>query len=62
MNLTEHFTDTELGVAGAEQRLIDTATFLCEKILEPIKEQEWDNVLARIGVKRPAKVAPVGAR
>ena len=37
MQLTEHFQDTELGVAGCEQRLIDNATFICAKLLEPIR-------------------------
>jgi len=39
MQLTEHFADTELGVAGCEDRLIANATALCEKILEPIRAQ-----------------------
>ena len=37
MQLTEHFTDTELGVDAADQRLIDNATFICAKLLEPIR-------------------------
>ena len=37
MQLTEHFADTELGVAGCEQRLLSNATNLCVEVLEPIR-------------------------
>lgn len=37
INLTEHFTDTELGVAGCDEQLIENARWLCEHILEPIR-------------------------
>ena len=37
MKLTEHFTDVELGVVGADQRLVDNAAFLCRTVLEPIR-------------------------
>jgi len=39
MQLTEHFTDVELGVAGCEQRLIFNATALCVQLLEPIRAE-----------------------
>lgn len=35
--LSPHFAETELGVLGVEQRLVDNATFLCQNILEPIR-------------------------
>jgi zinc D-Ala-D-Ala carboxypeptidase len=37
MQLTQHFSDQELGVVGCDQQLIDNATALCEKLLEPIR-------------------------
>lgn len=37
MQLTEHFADTELGVAGCEQRLMTNAQNLCTQVLEPIR-------------------------
>ena len=37
MQLTEHFADTELAVAGCEQRLLSNATNLCVEVLEPIR-------------------------
>lgn len=37
MKLTEHFLDTELGVAGCDDRLIGNAVYLCQKLLEPIR-------------------------
>jgi Peptidase M15 len=39
MQLTEHFADTELGVAGCDQRIIGNATYLCTELLEPIRAQ-----------------------
>ena len=39
MQLTEHFADTELGVAGADPRLIQNASFLCLGVLEPLRLQ-----------------------
>ena len=38
MQLSTHFSDTELGVAGAEKRIVDNAIYLCTHILEPIRE------------------------
>ena len=61
MNLTEHFTDTELGVAGADQRLINNATFLCEKILEPIRAQ-FGPVHVHDGYRSPEHNAAVGGK
>lgn len=37
MQLTEHFADTELGVAGCDAGLIVNAQFLCSQLLEPIR-------------------------
>lgn len=35
--ISEHFFDTELGVAGCEQRIQDNAKYLCNALLEPIR-------------------------
>lgn len=37
--LTEHFTQEELGVAGCEERLVDNAEFMARMILEPIHKR-----------------------
>lgn len=37
MQLTEHFADTELRVAGADAQIVANATALCAAILEPIR-------------------------
>lgn len=37
MNLTDHFTDAELGVAGCDAQLVENARYLCTEILEPIR-------------------------
>ena len=59
MQLTEHFQDTELGVAGCEQRLIDNATYLCNKILEPIRAK-FGPVHIHDGYRDPTHNARVG--
>jgi hypothetical protein len=38
MQLSAHFSDTELGVAGADRRVVDNARYLCHYILEPIRQ------------------------
>jgi zinc D-Ala-D-Ala carboxypeptidase len=38
MKLTPHFSEEELNVAGCEQRVIQNALFLCNEVLEPIRE------------------------
>ena len=61
MNLTEHFTDAELGVVGADQRLIDSATFLCSQILESIRK-EFGPVHVHDGYRSPEHNAAVGGK
>ena len=61
MNLTEHFTDAELGVAGADPRLIENAKFLCETILEPIRAQ-FGPVKIHDGYRSPEHNASVGGK
>jgi hypothetical protein len=59
--LTEHFADNELGVQGAEQRLIDNATFLCKEVLEPIHAQ-FGTVSVHDGYRDPGHNARVGGK
>jgi hypothetical protein len=61
MKLTEHFTDTELGVAGADERLIYNATFLCSHILERIRD-EFGPVHVHDGYRSPEHNASVGGK
>jgi zinc D-Ala-D-Ala carboxypeptidase len=37
VQLTEHFTEMELGVEGEEARLKESAKALCQEVLEPIR-------------------------
>jgi hypothetical protein len=61
MQLTAHFADAELGVAGQEQRLIDNATFLCTTLLEPIRAQ-FGPVRVHDGYRSPDHNAAVGGK
>lgn len=61
MQLTEHFSDAELGVACCEQRLIDNATFICVKLLEPIRAQ-FGPLAVDDGYRDPAHNARVGGK
>lgn len=35
--ITEHFSESELGVVGCEDRIVNNAFHLCREILEPIR-------------------------
>ncbi len=61
MQLTEHFTDVELGVDAAEQRLIDNATFICAQLLEPIRAK-FGPVKVHDGYRSPDHNAAVGGK
>lgn len=61
MQLTEHFTDVEMGVENADQRLIENATFLCQTILEPIRAQ-FGPVRVHDGYRSPSHNAAVGGK
>ncbi len=61
MNLTDHFTDSELGVENAEERLIENARFLCQTVLEPIRVQ-FGPVHIHDGYRSPAHNAEVGGK
>lgn len=59
--LSEHFTDVELGVEGAEPRLVANATFLCETLLEPIRTK-FGPVKVHDGYRSPEHNAAVGGK
>jgi hypothetical protein len=61
MLLTPHFQDTELGVAGCEARIIQNAYFICETLLEPIREK-WGPVSVHDGYRPPAHNQAVGGK
>jgi hypothetical protein len=61
MQLTEHFADTDLGVAGCEPWLISNAIFLCKKLLEPIRAK-FGAVHVHDGYRDPAHNARVGGK
>lgn len=35
--LSQHFSDKEMGVVGCPQNIVDNATFICVALLEPIR-------------------------
>jgi hypothetical protein len=57
--LSEHFADSELRVAGQEQRIIGNAKFLCIQILEPLREK-FGALLIHSGYRDPAHNESVG--
>lgn len=61
MQLTEHFTQEELGVAGSEERLIQNAAFLCVGILEPIRAK-FGSVRVHDGYRAQAHNERVGGK
>jgi len=61
MQLTEHFSEEELGVAGCEERLVQNAAYLCERILEPARKV-LGAVRVHDGYRDPAHNARVGGK
>lgn len=61
MQLTEHFQDVELGVAGCDERLIGNAQYLCIELLEPIRAR-FGAVRVHDGYRDPAHNACVGGK
>ena len=61
MQLTEHFADVELGVAGCEERIVRNASYLCVAVLEPIRA-EFGPVRVHDGYRDPGHNARVGGK
>src|SRR5919108_78947 len=57
--LSEHFTDAELDVADAEERIVRNATWFCEQILEPLRA-EVGPVAVHCGYRTPEHNREVG--
>lgn len=60
--LSEHFSEKELGVDGAEHRVVDNAVYLCENILEPIRDHFGVPVHIHDGYRDPVHNAKVGGK
>lgn len=60
MILTEHFTEAELNVDGAEQRIRSNALWLCIALLEPIRSLVGSSIVITSGYRPPALNAAVG--
>lgn len=61
MQLTEHFSDAELGVAGCDERLQGNARFLCTEILETVRDH-FGPILVHDGYRDPAHNQRVGGK
>lgn len=59
MQLTPHFADTELGVAGCQPQIVVNAIQLCTILLEPIRAQ-FGPIVVNDGYRPPAHNASVG--
>lgn len=62
MKLTANFEDHELGVASAETRIVDNARYLCEQLLQPIREHYNRTVCVHDGYRAPAENTRVGGK
>ena len=61
MNLTEHFTDAELGVVGCDAQLVENARYICQEILEPIRTK-FGPVRVHDGYRDPGHNTRVGGK
>lgn len=61
MQLTDHFSDHELGVDGQESRLLMNAQYLCSMLLEPIRTK-WGPMRVHDGYRNPEHNAQVGGK
>lgn len=62
MQLSEHFSDKELGVIKCDQRIIDNAIFLCINILEPIRAHFNGPINIHDGYRDPSHNSRVGGK
>lgn len=61
MQLTEHFADTELGVAGCDAQLVANATYICAQLLEPVRAK-FGPTMVDDGYRDAAHNARVGGK
>jgi hypothetical protein len=60
--LTEHFSEQELGVEFADERVKENARYLCEQILEPIRAHYATAIRVNSGYRPPAHNKEVGGK
>lgn len=60
--LSPHFSQKELGVIGCSQEIIDNATFLCNIILEPIRQHFNSAINIHDGYRDEGHNARVGGK
>ena len=60
MQLSPHFSDAELAVIGVDPRIVQNATTLCVKLLEPIRDHFGCPLDVHDGYRDPAHNARVG--
>lgn len=60
MNLSEHFTDKELNVAGEDERIVENARYLCQEILEYIRDNFGQPVIITSGHRQADQNAQTG--
>lgn len=58
--LSEHFSEQELRVDEAEQRIVDNARWLCESILEPIRAHYSKPLIVTSGYRAPKQNEATG--
>jgi hypothetical protein len=61
MQLTEHFSDAELGVDNGDPQLAAAAHFICVKLLEPIRAK-FGPIFVHDGYRDPGHNARVGGK
>ena len=61
MQLTEHFMDTEMGVAGCEAALVLNAAYLCRIVLEPLRAK-FGAIVVHDGYRDPGHNNRVGGK
>jgi Peptidase M15 len=59
-NLTENFKKSELRVSDAEDRIVQSAIFICATLLEPIRAQFKTPLIITSGYRPPEHNAAVG--
>lgn len=61
MQLTEHFSNAELGVEDASEQLVANAMYICQQLLEPIRAK-FGPVKVHDGYRSPEHNAAVGGK
>lgn len=59
--MSQNFSQAELRVEGAEQRVQDNAEWLCENVLEPIR-RKWGPLAITSGYRPPARNQAAGGK